>query len=158
MIVSTPHWLIYLTKIHFVFHFIHFQSTVKQHDFSVSNDDIEWSLDFGPDSVTLAVKDFVHEVTISSQQIVLAAWSLLLSQRQDSLKSHLARVLNTPNLEGTMEMRDELLSSVGTQNMATSGYQVSAYLDVVEFYWENDQLDPDLDAVFRPGIDTPFSP
>ena len=40
--------------------------------------------------------------------------------------------------------------------MDTSGYQVSADLDDVEFYWENDQLA--VDAVFRPGIDTPFSP
>ena len=53
-------------------------------------------------------------------------------------------------------MRDEVLSSVGAQDMDTSGYQVSADLDDVEFYWENDQLD--IDAVFRPGIDTPFSP
>ena len=37
----------------------------------------------------------------------------------------------------------------------TSGYQVSAELDEVEIYWENDQLH--LDAVFRPGSDTPFS-
>ena len=29
-------------------------------------------------------------------------------------------------------------------------------LDDVEFYWENYQLD--LDAVFNPGIETPFSP
>ena len=28
-------------------------------------------------------------------------------------------------------------------------------VDDVEFYWENDQLD--LDAVFKPSIDTPFS-
>ena len=40
--------------------------------------------------------------------------------------------------------------------MDTSGYQVSPDLDDVEFYWQNDQLDED--AVFRPGIDTPFSP
>ena len=33
---------------------------------------------------------------------------------------------------------------------------MSADLDDVEFYCENDQLD--VDAVFRPGIDTPFSP
>ena len=52
-------------------------------------------------------------------------------------------------------MRNELLSSVGAQDMDTSGYQVSD-LDDVEFYWEKDQLD--VDAVFRPGIDTPFSP
>ena len=48
-----------------------------------------------------------------------------------------------------------MLSRVGGQDMFTSRYQVS-YLDDVEFYRENDQLD--LDAVFRPGIDTPFSP
>ena len=39
--------------------------------------------------------------------------------------------------------------------MDTSGYQESD-LDVVEFQGENDQ--PDVDAVFRPRIDTPFSP
>ena len=50
--------------------------------FSVSNDVIEWSFDFGPDLVTLTVKDLVQEMTISSREIPLAAWSLLLSQRQ----------------------------------------------------------------------------
>ena len=60
--------------------------------FSVSNDGIEWSLDFGPDSVTLTGKDLVQEVTISSQEIPLAAWSLLLSQRQQFLNNHVARV------------------------------------------------------------------
>ena len=54
-----------------------------------------------------------------------------------------------------MEMRDEVLSSVRAQYMDTSGYQVSD-LDDVEFYWKNDQLD--VDAVFRPSIDTPFFP
>ena len=53
-------------------------------------------------------------------------------------------------------MRDEVLSSVGAQDMNTSGYQVSADLDDVAFYWENDQLD--VHAVFRRDIDTPFSP
>ena len=54
-------------------------------------------------------------------------------------------------------MRDEVLSSVGAQEgLDTSGYQASADLADVEFYWETDQLD--VDAVFRPCIDTPFSP
>ena len=89
--------------------------------FSVSNDAIEWSLEFAPDSVTLTVKDLVQEMTISSQGIPLADWSFLFSQTQDFLNNHLARDPNTPNQEGTMEMRDEVFSSVGAQDMDTSG-------------------------------------
>ena len=54
-----------------------------------------------------------------------------------------------------MEMRDEALSSVGAQVLYTSSYQVTD-LEDIEFNWEFSQLD--MDAVFRPGIDTPFSP
>ena len=91
-------------------------------------------------------------MTINSQEIPLPAWSLLLSQRQDLLNNYLARVPGTPNQQRTHEMRDEVPSSVGAQDMDTSGYQLSD-LDDVEFYWENAQVD--ADAVFRPGIDTP---
>ena len=53
-------------------------------------------------------------------------------------------------------MREEVLSSVGAQDLDTSSsYQVSD-LEDIEFNWEDLQLD--MDAVFRPGIDTPFSP
>ena len=54
-----------------------------------------------------------------------------------------------------MEMRDEVLSSAGAQDLDTSSHQVSD-LEDKEFNWEGSQLD--MDAVFRPGIDTPFSP
>ena len=54
-----------------------------------------------------------------------------------------------------MEMRDEVLSSVGAQDLDTSSYQLSDPEDI-EFNWENSQLD--MDSVFRPGIDNPFSP
>ena len=122
--------------------------------FSVSSDGIQWTLDFGPDSVTIAVNDLDQKLTISSREIPLAAWQLLLSQRQEFLNNHLARVPITPNQEGTMEMREEVLSSVGVQDLDTSSYQVSD-LEDIEFNWEKSQLD--MDAVFRPGIDTPFS-
>ena len=122
--------------------------------FSVSNDGIRWILDFGSDSVLIAVNDFDQNITISSQEIPLAAWQLLLSQRQDFLNNHRARVPITPNQEGTIEMREEVLSSVGAQDLDTSSYQVSDLEDIV-FNWDNSQLD--MDAVFRPGIDTPFS-
>ena len=38
--------------------------------FSVSNDRIEWSFDFGHDSVTLTVKDFGQEMTISPKEFL----------------------------------------------------------------------------------------
>ena len=123
--------------------------------FSVSDDGIQWTLDFGPDSVTIAVNDLDQNITISSQEKPLAAWQLLLSQTQDFLDNHLARVAITQNQEGTMEMRDEVISRVGAQDLDTSSYQVSD-LEDIEFNWENSQLE--IDAVFRPGIDTPFSP
>ena len=106
-------------------------------------------------SFTFAVNDLDQNITISSQEIPLAAWQLLFSQRHYFLNNHLARVPITPNQEGTMEMRDEVLSSVGAQDLDTSSNQVSD-LEDIEFNWENSQLD--MDSVFRPGIDTPFSP
>ena len=121
--------------------------------FSVSNDGIHWTLDFAPDSVTNAVIDRVQNITNSSQELPLAAWQLLLSQRQDFLDNHLPRVPITQNREGTMEMRDEVLSSVGAQDLDTSSYQISD-LEDIELNWENSQLV--MDAVFTPGIDTPF--
>ena len=83
--------------------------------FSVSSDGIQWTLDFGPDSVSMAVNDLDQNITISSQEIPLAAWQLLLSQRQEFLDNHLSRVPITPNQQGTFEMR-EVLSSVGAQD------------------------------------------
>ena len=50
-------------------------------------------------------------------------------------------------------MREEVLSSVGGQDLDTSSYQLTDLADM-EFNWESSQLDP----VFRPGKDTPFSP
>ena len=41
--------------------------------FSVSNDGIQWTLDFGADSVTIAVNDPDQNITISSQELPLAA-------------------------------------------------------------------------------------
>ena len=141
----------------FVFQIILFifnlQSTATQ--FTEDHDGIHWTLDFGTDSVTIAVNDLEQNITITSQEIPSAARQLLLSQRQDFLDNHLARVPITPNQQGTFEMREEVLSSVGAQDLDTSSYQVSD-LEDIEFNWENDQLD--LDAVFRQGMDTPFSP
>ena len=122
---------------------------------SVSNDEIQWTLNFAPDSVTIAVIDLVQKITISSQEIPPAAWQLLLSQTQDFLDIHLPRVPLTQNQEGTMKMRDEVLSSVGAQDLDTSSYQVTD-LEYIEFNSENSQMD--MAAAFRPGIDTPFSP
>ena len=108
--------------------------------FSVSNDRIQWTLDFGPDSVTIAVNDLDQNITISSQEIPLAAWKLLLSQRQDFLDNHLARVRITPNQQGTIEKREEVRDSVGAQDLDTSSPQMTD-LEDIEFNWENSQFD-----------------
>ena len=42
--------------------------------FSVSKDGIEWSLDFGPDSLAMTRKDIAQEMTLSSEEIPVAAW------------------------------------------------------------------------------------
>ena len=98
--------------------------------FSVSNDGIQWTLDFGPDSVTIAVNDLDQNITISSQEIPLAAWQLLLSQRQEFLESHLSRVPITPNQQGAFEMREEVLSSVRAQELDTSSCQLTDLADI----------------------------
>ena len=117
--------------------------------FSVSNAWIQQTLDFAHDSVTIAVIDLVQNITISSQEKPLAAWQLLLSQRQSFLDNHLPRVPITQNQEGTVEMREEVLSNVGAQDLDTSSYQVS-YLEDIDFNWETSQWD--MDAAFRPDI------
>ena len=123
--------------------------------FSVSSDGIQWTLDFAPDSVTIAVNELDQNLTISSQELPLAAWQLLLSHSQDFVNNHLAQAPITPNQQGTFEMREEVLSSVGAQDLDTSSHQVSD-LEDIEFICENSELY--MDAVFRPGIDIPFSP
>ena len=86
--------------------------------FSVSNDGIQWTLDFGPDSVTISVNDLDQNITISSEEIPLVAWQLMLPQRQVFVNNHLVRVPITPNQEGTIQMREQVLSSVGGLRLA----------------------------------------
>ena len=65
------------------------------------------------------------------------------------------RIPITPNLQGTFEMREEVLSSVGAQHTDTRGFELSD-LEDIKFSWEEPAVD--MDSVYRPGIDTPFSP
>ena len=123
--------------------------------FWVFNDEIQWTLDFGPDSVTIIVKDLNRNITVSSQEIPLAVWLFLFSQRQHFMDNTLPRVPINQNQEGKMEMNDDILSSVGAQDLETSSSEVSNLKDI-EFNWENSQLG--MDAMFRSDIDTPFSP
>ena len=120
--------------------------------FPVSNDSIERSLYFEPDSFTLTVKDLVQQMTINSQKFL----DLVVVSETRTFEQSFSTSSNYLNREGTTEMRIELLSSVSAQDMDTSGHQVSD-LDEVEFKisWKNDQLN--VDAVFRLSIDSPFS-
>ena len=159
IIVSTPHWLIQLSKTSFTLSFYTLSVYIKAIWFYHSPttllrgfltlDQIQWL--------------WLSEISSQEWQEVpkkflwqLGAYCCLKDNKQ-FLNNHLARVPVTPNQQGTHEMRDEVFSSVSAQEgLDWSGYQVSADLDVVQFYWENNQLDSDV--VFRPGIGTPFSP
>ena len=123
--------------------------------FTVSNNGTQCILDFGPDSVVFSVKDLDENLAISSLENPLAAWSLLLSQRQEFLNNHLPRVPITPNQQVTFEMREEVLSTVGAQDTDTKGYKLTDLEDIV-FSWEDPAAD--MDSVFQLGIDTPFCP
>ena len=123
--------------------------------FTVSNNGTQWILDFGPDSVVLSVKNLDENLTTTSLEIPLAAWSLLLFPRQEFLNNHLLRVPITPNQQGTFKMREELLSNAEAQDTDTRGYELSDLGDI-EFSWEDPAVD--VDSVYRPGIDTHFSP
>ena len=83
--------------------------------FSVSNEGIQCTLDFGPESVTIAINDLDQNITISSQEITLTAWQLLLSQRQDFLTNHLAQIPFTPSQQGTIEKRGSTLQCGGSR-------------------------------------------
>ena len=117
--MSRSYWRFFLQH-NFTFLFI-FQTflqlttrpfTINTMQFTVSNNGTQWILDFGPDSVVLSVKDLDENLKISSLEIPLAAWSLLLSHRQAFLGNHLLRVPSTPNQQATFEMREEVLSGL----------------------------------------------
>ena len=96
-----------------------------------------------------------QNITISSQELPLAARHLVLSQRQDFSDDHLPRFPITQNQQGTVEMRDEAFSSVGAKDLDASSYQVSD-LEDIEFNWEDPAVA--LVSVYRPGIETTLSP
>ena len=104
---------------------------------------------------TPTVKDLVHEMTRSSQEKPPAAWSLLLSPKTRTFHQPSSASSISPNQKETVEMKDEVLSSVDAQELDTSGYLVSD-LEDIEFHWG--ELGLNMDAVCWPGIDTPFSP
>ena len=84
--------------------------------FTVSNNGTQQTLELGTDLIVLSVKGLDENLTISFQEIPLAAWSLLLSQRQEFLDNHLPRVPMTLNQRETFELREEVLSIFGAQD------------------------------------------
>ena len=78
--LSRSHWLFYYEKnlLFSSFFQIFLQLTTRSFTinaklFTVSNSGTQWTLDFGPDSVVLSVKDLNENLTISSMEIPLAA-------------------------------------------------------------------------------------
>ena len=134
---------------------MHFQSTVKQHDslslqiWYCGGSRLWTRLRYSNCKSHRPRNDpkFPRNSCDSLQVVVVSQTSFLNKQ--------LARVPIIPNQQWSMEKRIEVLSSLGAQDMDTSGYQVADHGNT-ELYWENDQVD--ADAVSRTRFHTPFSP
>ena len=96
-LVSTSHWLIQSTETSVPFSLYTIPIHNKAICFSQSSTEgTESSLYSEPDSVTLTIEDPVQEMSKGSQENLLPAWSLLLSQKQEFFNNHIARVRITP--------------------------------------------------------------
>ena len=100
----------------------------------------QWIFNFSPESVRRNVTDLVQKMSTSLLEIPLTAWNLQLQHRQDFLNDSLATYLKNETQRGTTEMKDEVFSSVGTQEMNTCGYHKSDMEDIV-LHWESSWLD-----------------
>ena len=81
--------------------------------------------------------------------------NLLLSQRLHFVDNHLAQIQLTLDQQVKFEMREYVLSSAGARDLDIRGYELSD-LEDNEATWESHHLE--IDCVFKPGIDIPFSP
>ena len=143
LVVSTTPWLKRSTKKFLYSQFIHFQSTVKQHVFLslqrrfwvVSR---FWTTFIGFDCKRSDPWNDDKIPKDSSRSLELAVVSKTRVFKQPSISSS-----SYTNQQGTHEIREEVLSNVGAQDIDTSGYQVPD-LDDVEFYCSNAQLDVTL--------------
>ena len=58
---------------------------------------MNWSLEFGPDTVSLEVQKFADEAVLNSTEIPLAVWNLLESQRLGFSEDAISGALLTEN-------------------------------------------------------------
>ena len=93
--------------------------------FSVSNNNIIFSLEFGPDTVSLDMQNFADEAVLNSIEIHIAVWNLLESQRLRFLEDAISvapltedeqakrfevhEQANVPNLPANHAMRQDIL-------------------------------------------------
>ena len=88
-----------------------------------------------------------------SARIFLASLELLVVSKRGSFKQ--ASWSSSNYSQPLSEMREEILSSLGTQFMDTFEYQ-GFHLEDVQCYWVKDQLE--VDVVFTPENHTPLPP
>ena len=141
------------TKSQFKSRFKKIQSTVKQYDFRCIKRQTTVSKRLLKSDQILHqnLKDLVKTLIFSSHDILFPARSLLLQQSQDFLDNHLARVPLIPNQQGTLQMRDKMISSGVAQEVDTNEYQVS---DLEEEQFQSKYPELKLVTVSRPGLDT----
>ena len=113
----------------------------------MSNNNMKWSPEFGPDTVSLEVQDFADEAVLNSIEIPLAVWNLLESQRQRFL---VAAIAGAPLTEDEQARLYELHEQTIVPNLLPN----RAMRQVAIRGWERQENVIDNDSTTDPGIGT----
>ena len=148
--------------------------------FSVSNNNMNWSLEFGPDTVSLEVQNFADQAVLNSIEIPLAVWNLLESQRLRFLEDAISGApltedekarpyevheqANVPNLLPNHAMRQDALrgwegQEIVIDNCSTTDSGVGTMSPGTSTVTETTNVSPSIFdlAIDRYGFDYPVS-
>ena len=119
--------------------------------FTVSIDGVQWSLELSTESARITATDLVQNIVTSFLDIPIPVFNSLISQRQAFFWGSLIPADENvrPAVVGDIRHEEEVLSTVGILDSN------SVPADLQEIQLEDMDID---EVLFRPGIDTPFSP
>ena len=87
MKLLNSHWMKTELEFQLLVDFLNFFKHSSNINFLVSNEGIQWSLNFDTNSFSLTLKKLVQETTRSSHEINMLAWNLFLTKVKNLQRS-----------------------------------------------------------------------